>query len=349
MTTIARYRLRRLALTPGQELPSRLSNVKELPVILIEAETAKGIIGIADTLLIEGVTPETPEQGWVIACKLAELTIGMTLADADKLIAASHTVAPGATSALRLAIENAVSRDDLIGHGSIDLVKEIDPFDSHWEATFGKALEFRLTLSGELDVDLAMIEKFQNKIGPECLLRLEGDQLFNTEDAICLAEGLNPAGIEWLNQPCVAGDWEAAAAVKAAATVATKVSGFLFTPQDLETAVAMKAADFVGLSLGQSGGREALNEMCCRCISLGLKPVLGGLEQSDVTTYFEATSALMMESTATDFIGSSLAFEPLLTAGVIAENDGKLILQGPPALCEETLSLCTNQELVFPD
>ena len=123
MTTIARYRLRRLALTPGRELPSRLSNVKELPVILIEAETTKGIIGIADTLLIEGVTPETPEQGWVIACKLAELTIGMTLADADKLIAASHTVAPGATSALRLAIENAVSRDDLIGHGSIDLVK----------------------------------------------------------------------------------------------------------------------------------------------------------------------------------------------------------------------------------
>ena len=46
---------------------------------------------------------------------------------------------------------------------------------------------------------------------------------------------------------------------------------------------------------------------------------------------------------------SSLAFEPLLTAGVIAESDGNLILQGPPALCEETLSLCTNQELVFPD
>ena len=349
MTTIARYRLRRLALTPGKEMPSRLSNVKELPVILIEAETTKGTIGVADTLLIEGVTPETPEQGWVIACKLAELTIGMPLADADKLIAASHIVAPGATSALRLAIENAVSRDDLIGDGSVDLVKEIDPFDSHWEATYGNALQFRLTLSGELDVDLALIEKFQNKIGPECLLRLEGDQLFNTEAAVCLAASLNPARIEWLNQPCVAGDWEAAAAVKAAATVATKISGFIFTSEDLETAVEMKAADFVGLRLGQSGGREALNEMCCRCISLGLKPVLGGLEQSDVTTYFEAAVALMTEGVTTDFIGSSLAFEPLIANSVITKNEGKLTLQGPPVLCEETLSLCTIQELLFPD
>ena len=81
MTTIERYRLRRLSLTPGRELPSRLADVKELPVILIEAETADGTTGFADTMLIEGITPETPEQGWIIACKLAEVTAGMRCAD----------------------------------------------------------------------------------------------------------------------------------------------------------------------------------------------------------------------------------------------------------------------------
>ena len=330
-------------------MPSRLSDVRQIPVILIEAETAKGTTGIADTLLIEGVTPETPEQGWIIACKLAEITVGMTLADADGLIAASHTVAPGATSALRLAIENAVDRDNLIGSGSVDLVKEIDPFDSHWEETSGNPPGFRLTLSGELNADLDLIKTFQNKIGQGCLLRLEGDQLFNTEDAVRLAASLNPIGIEWLNQPCIAGDWEAAAAIKAAATVATKVSGFLFTLQDVETAATMAAADFVGLRLGQSGGRQALNEMCRESIGLGLKPVLGGTEQSDITTYFEVNAALMTEGTTTDFTGSSLAVESLLTPGVIKENEVKLSLQGPPTLCEETLSLCTIEELVLPD
>ena len=330
-------------------MPSRLSDVRQIPVILIEAETAKGTTGIADTLLIEGVTPETPEQGWIIACKLAEITVGMTLADADGLIAASHTVAPGATSALRLAIENAVDRDNLIGSGSVDLVKEIDPFDSHWEETSGNPPGFRLALSGELNADLDLIKTFQNKIGQGSLLRLQGDQLFNTEDAVRLAASINPNGIEWLTQPCIAGDWEAAAAIKAAATVATKVSGFLFTLQDVETAATMAAADFVGLHLGQSGGRQALNEMCRESIGLGLKPVLGGTEQSDITTYFEVNAALMTEGTTTDFTGSSLAVESLLTPGVIEENEVKLSLQGPPALCEETLSLCTIEELVLPD
>ena len=59
MTTIERYRLRRLSLTPGRELPSRLADIKELPVILIEAKTADGTTGFADTMLIEGITPET--------------------------------------------------------------------------------------------------------------------------------------------------------------------------------------------------------------------------------------------------------------------------------------------------
>ena len=136
-----------------------------------------------------------------------------------------------------------------------------------------------------------------------------------------LAAALDPAGIEWLDQPCVAGDWEAAAAVKAGSNVATMVSGFLFTPQDLETAAAMSAADFVGLRLGQSGGRHALVEMCQISADLTLKPVLGGILQTDLATYFEAGAALAMEAAITDFVGPSLAFEPLLASGLSVKRE----------------------------
>jgi len=342
MTTIERYRLRRLSLTPGRELPSRLADVKELPVILVEAETGDGTTGFADTMLIEGITPETPEQGWIIACKLAEVTAGMGVAEADALIANSQAVAPGATTALRLAVENANGRD-IVTDGSLDFVAEFDPLEAFPE----NAGRIRLSLSGDVEADLALVAQAQAAAGGG-RLRLDGDQAFNTEDAVRLAAALDPAGIEWLDQPCVAGDWEAAAAVKTASSVATMVSGFLFTPEDLETAAAMSAADFVGLRLGQSGGRQALAELCRRSAAHGLKPVLGGTLQSDLATYLEAGTVLAMEDAITDLIAPSLAFEPLLAAGLDGESEGILSLHGAPVLCEETLSLCTVQELVFP-
>ena len=342
MTTIERYHLRRLSLTPGRELPSRLADIKELPVILIEAETADGTTGFADTMLIEGITPETPDQGWIIACKLAEVTAGMRCAEADAFIANSHAVAPGATSALRLAIENTKG-GDLVTDGRHDLVAKFDPMETFPE----KAQRVRLSLSGDVEADLALIAEAQSAVSGGWL-RLDGDQAFNTEDAVRLAAALDPAGIEWLDQPCIAGDWEAAAAVKAETNVATMVSGFLFTPQDLETAAAMSAADFVGLRLGQSGGRQALVEMCQISAELALKPVLGGNLQTDLTTYFEAGAALVTEAVITDFVGPSLALEPLLAPGLIVENERKLSLHGTPVLCGETLSLCTVQDLAFP-
>ena len=201
MTTIERYHLRRLSLTPGRELPSRLADIKELPVILIEAETADGMTGFADTMLIEGITPETPEQGWIIACKLAEVTAGMRCAEAAAFIANSHAVAPGATSALRLAIENTKGGDHMTD-GRHDLVAEFNPMETFLE----RAQRVRLSLSGDVEADLALIAEAQSAVRGGWL-RLDGDQAFNTEDAVRLAAALDPAGIEWLDQLCIAGDW----------------------------------------------------------------------------------------------------------------------------------------------
>ena len=145
-------------------------------------------------MLIEGITPETPEQGWIIACKLAEVTAGMRCAEADAFIANSHAVAPGATSALRLAIENT-NGGDLVTDGRHDLVAEF----IQWRP-FRKRRSVDCRLRRRRSGFGA--HRGSAVSGPRRLARLDGDQAFNTED-VRLAAALDPAGIEWLDQPCL--------------------------------------------------------------------------------------------------------------------------------------------------
>ena len=232
-STIERIKLRQLSLTPAITLPERLADCKAFDVVLVEVRLASGETGYGDALVVDGSTPETLEQAWLIVCTLAELSIGITTAEAKDRFMSSHRAAPHAVTALMAAVETAsgiLRLDRPIEYPLTGFIEAGDPtvVDESLEMLRLGAWEVvRVTLEGNVSNDIATIEKVRSVLGGRVRLRLDGNQAYTPEDAVQLVTALDPTGIDWLNQPCVAGDWGAASAVRHAARVPIAMSGFV--------------------------------------------------------------------------------------------------------------------------
>lgn len=352
--TIERFHIRRLSITPAISLPERLSDVKGLDIVLIEAWGESGRVGYGDALLLPGETPETIEQAWMIACKLAEVSVGMAMADAIDLYAPSHSVAPHTVTALTVAVEVAAGAFVFDTPLSVPLVGVLDASDPViFDDSLAEVVQAgydtaRLTLSGDLAVDREAIIQAQSALGGSMGLRLDGDQAFTPEDAFSFVRSLDPSGIEWLAQPCVAGDWEAATTVKDASEIPMVVSGFLYNTEDIEIAAAMGAADIIGLKLGQMGGFSTLQRVLNTAGENGLGVYLGGGLQSDLSTFWEASALASHASVISNLTGIGIALEPLLASGISRVNGSASVeVDGQPVLSPDTLEQCCVQELAF--
>jgi len=350
---IESFRLRHLELTPANRLAAPLSEVEVLDVVLVEALLADGGVGRGDAMLIDGATPETMEQAWLISCTLADAGAGLTADEAVALFERSHRVAPHTVTALTLAVETA-SGHRVPPKGEIPLVGLLDAADTETlEASVAAAIRaghraLRLTLTGDISADLTQTAQVQKQVGAAARLRLDGNQAFTPEDAVAFAAQLDPSGVDWLMQPCVAGDWEAAAALKDASAVPTALSGFIYGPEDIATAAELAAADFVGLQLAQLGGFAACEKAIEEAVAKGLAPIIGGRLQSDLTTAMELRILLANERAIPDVTTLGLALEPLLRESAMVAG-GRIILDGvTPALSQDTLAACTVQEVSFP-
>ena len=346
---IERIKVRQLALTPAIALGERLSDVKAFDEIVVELQLSSGDIGYGDALIVDGTTPETLEQAWMIVCTLAEASVGISASEATALYLRSHRAAPHATTALVASVEAATG---VLAMGTSVEIPRVGIIETGDPTAVADSLEMlrqdarrtiRLPLSGDVPVDLRMLDRARTEVGEGAQFRLYGDQVYTPEDAIAFVSALDPASIEWLDQPCAAGDWDALAAVKGAASVPIAVSGFVYDDDDIANAAV--AANMVGFGFGRMGGAGQLRSAMRNSEARGLNAFVGGSLQSDLTTYLEA---LTSAGALLDVPELSAAVEPLLSLD-ISETGGLLIVQptSPLRLHEETLASCTLQELSF--
>ena len=346
---IERLKVRQLALSPAISLSERLSDVKSFDVVLVELQLSSGDTGYGDALIVDGTTPETLEQAWMIVCTLADASIGAPVSDATALYLQSHRAAPHGTTALVAALEAATGEVLVESPIEVPLVGLVDTsgpiaFADSLETLpqFGRGV-IRVPLTGDVPEDLGMLDRVREVVGDGTRFRLYGDQTYTPEDAIAIVTALDPSGVEWLDQPCAAGDWDALAAVKDASPVPLAASGFIYDDDDIANAAA--TADTVGFGFAQIGGAGQLRAAIRNAETRGLGVFIGGSLQSDLTTLLEVQ---VSDGAIIDLPVFSAAAEPLLSADVFAEGV-RLTARpmSPLRLNEEALASCTLQELSF--
>ena len=296
-SVIASIGLRKLELPLSTPYWSMISTIHAFDPIVVEVRTRDGAFGIGECVIVPGYTHETLEQSWAFCAEQADKLIGTTLAQAVDALrphcaAYSHAVT-SMTSAFEMASGHSLLQPSEIER-QVPLLaplhsKELNEIPNEIEKRISegyRAIKVKVGLDPK--ADLERVNCIQRAAAGRVLIRLDANQGFSSDAACRFASGLDPAGIELLEQPCAAADWDAALRVKQISTVPMMLDESIFGESDIERAAKLKAADYIKLKLVKAGGIESLQSGLDSIRRNNMHAVLGNGVATEISNWMEA-------------------------------------------------------------
>jgi len=274
-------------------------DVTHFDTLIVRARDEDGREGFGEATFLAAYGGGSVEDAWAFAAKKAERLPGMTGPAAKEDLATSPHDQPFAVTAFMSAIEmlegiDVLSPDDDIRVPLLGPVNATDParVPDEVEALLAQGYgTLKVKVGFDIDADLKRLRVIQDSVRERALLRLDGNQGYGLEDARRFATELDPAGIELFEQPCPAGDWDAAKSVADVSTVPMMLDESIFGIEDITRARDLGAAQFIKLKLFKMGGIGKLMEGLEHIRACGMEPVLGNGVASDVSCWMEACAA----------------------------------------------------------
>jgi L-alanine-DL-glutamate epimerase-like enolase superfamily enzyme len=263
-------------------------------IVRVTDETARE--GWGEAALLPGYTDESAQSSWQTAKSVAPRLVGLdgaeALAEAERLLAdAAFTACAFLTAMDHAAGHPALSvmgRQPLLGtvNGKPDdraaLTSEIEALIAAGYTTLKMKVGF------DLSADLKAVAIIRDIVAGRALLRIDGNQGYAREDAVAFLSQLSPEGVELIEQPCAAHDWDAAVAVKQAASVPVMMDESIYGEDDIRRAADLQCADYIKLKLMKMGSLDRLARGLELVRSLGMRTVMGNGVASDLGCWMEA-------------------------------------------------------------
>lgn len=312
--------------------------------------------GIGEATFLTGYSDESAETGWARAVELAGRTAGQSLAHADEITAAARrdtafTATAFATACGMLAGHPLLTVDRRTPVPLLAIVNSADPagyereIEAHLAAGYGT---LKVKIGFDPEADIARVRRIQRIVDGGAALRLDGNQGYTRDEALRFAGSLDPAGIELLEQPCAAGDWDAALAVAGISPAPMMLDESIFGIADIERAAELDAARYIKLKLMKAGGLDELVLGLRRIRELGMKAVLGNGVAGDIGCWMEACVAAREIDNAGEMNGFLKPRTALFEAPMAVEG-GAMILEpgGMPAVDRGALDALTVRKQTF--
>ena len=292
--------------------------------------------GVGEATVLSGYTDETIEGSWARSKAFAARLPGLS-PEAGKALAATELAnAPFAQTAFVSAIEMAEDHPllKITAPTRVDLLVGIEATD---EAGIAREIEtalaagartLKIKVGFDADKDLDRVRLIQRLNAGRARLRIDANQGYDRADALRFARALAPDGIELLEQPCAAADWDSAAEVAKASAVPLMLDESIYGEADIERAARI-GASFVKLKLMKLGGISRLASALDRIGALGMRAVLGNGVASDIGCWQEACVARCHVTTAGEMNGFLRQKQPLATNPMRVEG-GAIRLEPEP-------------------
>jgi len=329
--------------------------VEAFDTLLVEVGTKAGV-GLGEATYLPGYSEETPNGGWARAVEIAEQAADRNLSTFEAASGAAHADAAFTATAFATAREMALGHELLsvaerTAVPLLAIVNSVEPaqyeteIETHLAAGYGT---LKVKVGFELDSDNRRVRDIQRIVAGRALIRLDGNQGYARDEAVRFAKSLEPEGIELLEQPSAAGDWDAAVAVARVAPVPMMLDESIFGIADIERAAELQAAQYIKLKLMKAGGLDDLVAGLRRIRELGMTPVLGNGVAADIGCWMEACVAAREIDNAGEFNGFLKPVAGLFRTPIVVEG-GAMILEpgGMPALDRDALEGLTIRQEVF--
>ena len=308
--------------------------VRHFDTLIAEVRDSEGRTGLGEATVLTGYTEETVEGSWALMQHLAAGLPGKRGEEAIESLLERVESAPFTVTALATAI--GMLEDS-------ELLKVIEPARAPLlgivNAESGEALEkeaaalleqgfgtFKVKVGFDVDEDLVKLGEVQRVVAGRAAIRVDGNQGYNREDALRFVSRMSPEGIELLEQPCAAGDWESAVAVARIAPVPMMLDESIYGIADIERAAELKAARYIKLKLMKMGTMQRLASALALIRSLGMEPVLGNGVACEVGCWMEGLAARTAITNAGEMNGFLKPVAPLLVSP-LPFADGAIVLE----------------------
>ena len=276
-----------------------MGDLHDFKPFILELNDTEGRCGWGECLIIPGYTEETVEGSWRLAVELAQQLIGLRIEDAARIVARHTNSHPGIASTVHAALDMlreptpyAAGKDLRIpllapcqAHDPHEIREEVEQL---LEAGF-KTLKIKVGYAWR--DDLERLAHIQACVAGRASLRLDANQSFNCADGQSFARHLDPRGIELLEQPCAAADWEANGRVAAVSTVPIMLDESIYGVADIDRAASIANVGYVKLKLKKVGSAGQLKDALERIRALGMTPVLGDGVSIELGCWMEACVA----------------------------------------------------------
>jgi L-alanine-DL-glutamate epimerase-like enolase superfamily enzyme len=309
-------------------------DVVAFDTLLVTLTLADGCAGVGEATILTGYTEETIVQCWSAARAIGAAMPGIHPVDVNDRLAPWHadnpfTVAAFAT-ALDMARGHATLRPAAAAVPLLAILNDTEP--SAVEAELERLVTagyktIKVKVGWNVEADVRRVRHIQKTLRGRAAIRIDANQGYSQDDGCSFVRGLDPAGIELFEQPCAAGDWNAAVAVKRAASVPMMLDESIYTMADVEKAAALGAADIIKLKLMKLGGIDSLEQALNRIHALGLRAVLGNGVATEIGCWMEACVGAKLLTTAGEMNGFLKQKRSLLTKPLRVEA-GHLMLDG---------------------
>lgn len=303
-------------------VPYKLSfgKLTAFDTLLVEVENEDGGYGVGEATYLAGYSDETPESGWQLARRLAQSLAGMNAEEARAAIDLHIDDAAFTATALNTAIEmlegNAIldvriaTRVPILGLLHATAPAEIERESGELFAQGYRTLKVKVGF--DVAHDLELVKNVQRAVRGRGTIRLDANQGYNRDDACRFAQSLDPQDIELFEQPCAAGDWQAAQAVARVATVPMMLDESIYGLADIERAAELRAARYIKLKLMKLGGLSRLSHAIETIRNCGMEPVLGNGVACEIGCWMEACVARSHITNAGEMNGFLKPDAPLL-------------------------------------
>ncbi len=356
MTTVERVNLYRLEVPLASPYKLSFGPVTRFDTILVEAQDSDGRTGLGEATLLTGYTDETVDGAWDLMQRVAAGFPGLApqrcLGETVGLAQDAPFAATGLATAMEmlqaspwLRVDKA-TRVPLLGLVNGDDADELDAEVTRLLAEgFGT---LKIKVGFDADEDARRVKRIQKAVAGRCRLRIDANQGYDREQGCAFAVALDPEGIELFEQPCAAGDWDAARAVADVSPVPMMLDESIYGIEDIERAANLRAARFIKLKLMKMGGLEALAAGLRRIRELGMEPVLGNGVACEVGCWMEACIARTLIGNAGEMNGFLKPVTRLL-ANPLPFRDGAVLLEAgyTPRLDADAVSRCAVATAAF--
>ena len=220
-------------------------------------------------------------------------------------------------------VDDLAKQGTYLGRGIVDMWAKVYSQHSNENVIFGLGIDYRKHEHRDPQDDVAIVRELRKHT--KSIFRIDANCAWTAEETIQNAPLLKDLGVEFLEQPLKADDWEGMAKVKAHSALPVIADESCIVESDVE-----KCGPYfhgINIKLTKCGGLTPARRMIKKGKELGLKIMVGCMTESSV-----GISAIAQLTPQLDYVDmdGSLLLKHDIARGVQILDDGKVIFPKLP-------------------